>query len=111
MPSTEQIARVCHDANASWCRAIGDYSQTSWFDAPSWQRASALEGVEKALAGATPQELHESWCQAKIRDGWVFGVAKDPEARTHPCLVPYDELSEEQRRKDALFAAIVGALR
>lgn len=110
MPSTEAIARVCHEANSAWCAATGDHSQVPWNEAPEWQRESAYEGVWKALDGATSRELHESWCAAKVRDGWHYGEVKDPEAKTHPCLVDYDELPEEQRRKDALFGAIVKAL-
>jgi hypothetical protein len=30
---------------------------------------------------------------------------------THPCLVPYAQLPAEQQRKDALFQAVVAALR
>jgi len=55
--------------------------------------------------------LHESWCDFKRADGWVFGEVKDAGAKTHPCLVPYAELPEEQKIKDHLFSAIVTALR
>jgi hypothetical protein len=110
MAETEQIARVCHEANRAWCEANGDISQLPWDQADQWQRDSALEGVQKALDGATAEELHESWIAFKEADGWVYGDVKDPVAKTHPCLVPYGDLPEEQRRKDPLFAAIVSAL-
>ena len=29
---------------------------------------------------------------------------KDPAAKTHPCMVPYADLPESQRRKDALVS-------
>jgi hypothetical protein len=106
----EAIARVCHEANRAWCEAHGDRSQVGWDAAADWQRASAIEGVEKALNGATPEELHDSWCAFKRADGWVCGDVKDAGAKTHPCLVPYDELPDEQREKDHLFAAIVTTL-
>ena len=104
------IAAVCHDANRRWCIVNGDRSQQPWESAPEWQRQSAVEGVRAALAGATPEELHESWCLAKRRDGWVYGVEKNAATKEHPCLVPYDQLPPEQRRKDHLFRAIVTAL-
>lgn len=47
----------------------------------------------------------------KIEDGWVYGDEKDTEKKTHPCLVPYEELPEFQKKKDALFQAIVDALK
>ncbi len=107
----ETIARVCHEVNRAYCEGLGDYSQPSWRDAPDWQRSSAIAGVEKALAGATPIELHESWCDHKRADGWVYGEVKDADKKTHPCLVPYGELPQSQRIKDYLFAAVVKALR
>ena len=110
MPSTEQIARVCHEANRGWCEANGDFSQVPWEDAPLWQRESALAGVMVALSGTTPQEQHQAWVEAKIDDGWIWGEVKDPELKLHPCLVPYGKLLPEQRVKDDLFIAIVDAL-
>ncbi len=32
---------------------------------------------------------------------------KDAEKKTHPCLVPYDQLSDEQKRKDEIFLETV----
>lgn len=106
----EQIAAVAHDANRRLQIIQGDAAVSpEWPDAPQWQQDSAVEGVQAAINGATPRELHESWCAFKVADGWVHGASKDAEAKTHPCLVDYDELPSEQRLKDALFAAIVHA--
>ncbi|MFD8771450.1 RyR domain-containing protein [Streptomyces sp. NPDC059916] len=114
MPTDKEvgdIARVCHDANRAWQIASGDPAVSpAWDDAPDWQRASAIDGVCKALDGATSEQLHRDWCDFKTDGGWVFGPVKDETAKTHPCLVPYSELPVEQRRKDDLFAAIVAAL-
>ncbi|MFE7233906.1 RyR domain-containing protein [Streptomyces sp. NPDC057596] len=105
------IARVCHDANRAWQIATGDpVVSPQWDEAPEWQQVSAVDGVRKALGGATGEQLHQDWCDFKTSDGWVYGPVKDETAKTHPCLVPYSELPAEQRRKDALFAAIVAAL-
>ncbi|KJF21943.1 hypothetical protein C7T36_18355 [Rhodococcus sp. AD45-ID] len=105
------IARVCHEANRELQWITGDPNPSPpWDDAPDDQRASAIEGIQKALDGATPEQLHESWCAFKRADGWVFGEVKDADAKTHPCLVAYSELPAEQKAKDALFSAIVDAL-
>ncbi|QFY14483.1 hypothetical protein GBF35_25855 [Nonomuraea phyllanthi] len=103
------IARVCHEANRVLQIAAGEEPSPHWPDAPDWQQESAIKGVEAALSGATPQHLHESWCAAKLADGWTYGPVKDAAARTHPCLVPYGDLPEAQRVKDHLFHAIVRA--
>lgn len=108
----EDVAAIAHEANRAYCIQLGDTSQPIWHCAPAWQRKSAIEGVRFHLANpdATPEQSHENWMAEKIRDGWEWGPRKDPAARTHPCLVPYDQLPEVQRAKDHLFAAVVRAL-
>lgn len=103
------LAHIAHEANRAYCRTIGDDSQPAWDDAPEWQRDSALKGIEGALNGNTPEQQHQSWMDVKAADGWVYGEAKDPEAKTHPCMVPYAELPAEQQRKDHLYSAVVQA--
>jgi hypothetical protein len=68
----EQIARVCHDANASFCSVIGDNSQKPWDEAEEWQRQSAINGVEYAIKNpnAPPSSQHEALAQRQ-EDGWV----------------------------------------
>ena len=45
----------------------------------------------------------------KSKDGWTYGTVKDAEAKTHPCLLPYSELPQEQKIKDQLFISVVMA--
>ena len=115
LPSVEviRIAGVCHQANKAWCEANNDNSQKEWGDAENWQQPSAINGVEFRLKNpnAGHDAQHNAWLEEKISDGWVFGITKDAEAKTHPCIVPFDELSEFQKKKDALFCAIVDSLK
>jgi len=106
----EVAARAAHEANRAWCIAHGDHSQPAWEDAPAWQLASAVEGVRGVLRGNTPDQAHEEWMAHKAADGWVYGPVKDPEAKTHPCMVDYDDLPSEQRAKDAIFVGVVSAV-
>jgi hypothetical protein len=111
--TTEQIARVCHEANRSYCVTQGDNSQLAWEDAAEWQRKSAITGVQYVLdnPNANSADQHQCWLDEKIKDGWVYGLVKDAERKLHPCIVPYNELPEFQQKKDALFRAIVDALK
>lgn len=111
MERVEKIAAVCHQANKAWCEANGDESQVDWADTPQEIRDSAIDGVRNALHGATPEQSHENWCRFKREHGWVWGETKDLDAKTHPCLVAYHELPDEQQVKDVLFTMIVTALR
>lgn len=107
-----KIAQVAHEANRAYCIRLGDMSQPRWEDAPEWQRQSAIKGVEfvKGNPDATPEDSHNSWLKQKIADGWKYGPVKDAKRKEHPCFRGYDELPVEQRRKDALFNAVVKAL-
>lgn len=111
-PAVEAIAMVCHEANRAYCRALGDESQPAWENAPDWARESAINGVQFHLDNplSSPIDSHENWMREKVEAGWVYGEVKDPEAKTHPCLLPYHALPEEQRLKDSLFIAVVRAL-
>lgn len=107
------IASVAHAINAAYCASLGDDSQVVWEDAPEWQRASLIAGVEMHLANpdATPEQSHESWLAQKLAQGWTYGEVKDVEAKTHPCCRPYAELPPEQKSKDYLVRAVVHALK
>lgn len=109
----EAIAQVCHEANKKWCEINGDYSQKHWEEAEPWQRESAIIQVQFRLSNpnAGNDVQHISWMQEKVDAGWVYGVTKDSEAKTHPCIVPYEQLPKFEQQKDALFCAIVDALK
>lgn len=111
--SVEAIARVCHEANRAYCVSLGDTSQPSWDDAPDWQRQSAVTGVAGHLDGSitSARQSHESWLREKEATGWTYGPTKDPILKQHPCFVAYDLLPPSQQKKDALFKAVVDALR
>lgn len=107
------LARICHEANRAYCQSIGDDSQAVWDQAPNWQQASAIHGVQIALDNPeiSPAGMHESWLLEKQANGWVYGPEKNPELKQHPCMVPYDQLPEAQRVKDKLFRGLVFMLR
>ena len=107
------IAMVCHEANKAFCETNGDSSQKPWEEAEEWQIESAINGVTFRLANPTahPDRQHINWMDEKIKDGWKYGEVKDSEKKTHPCLVPYNELPLFQQKKDKLFCAIVDALK
>ena len=46
------------------------------------------------------RNTHEVWAAGHIQDGWVYGPERDDEKRHHPCIVPYEELSEEEKDYD-----------
>ena len=109
----QQVAQIAHEINKSYCESIADFSQTSWEDAPQWQKDSAINGVtfhiENPNAGADAS--HNSWLKEKVDAGWVYGEIKDPEAKTHPCIVAFEMLPTFQQSKDYLFKQVVHSLK
>lgn len=105
----ELAAIAAHEANRAYCTAIGDDSQLAWLNAPEWQRASSRLGVKFLIdhPNAPPSSSHDSWLNEKRRDGWKYGAVKDAEKKEHPCFVPYEQLPESQKAKDAIFGAVV----
>jgi hypothetical protein len=109
---TEQIAKVCHEANRAYCLGLGDDTQKPWEESPEWQRNSAIKGVRFHIKNpeASQSASHDEWLKLKQSEGWKYGKIKDVEKKTHPCFVPYDKLPKKQQKKDALFSAIIKAL-
>lgn len=106
------IAKACHEANKAYCESLGDMSQAPWKLTPGELRASAIHGVEHVLAkpDVTAEQSHQNWMDYKEKDGWVYGPEKNLDKKTHPCMVPFDELPKTQQAKDTLFRSVVLAL-
>ena len=46
------------------------------------------------------KNVHEVWADTRIRQGWPYGEQRNDELKTHPCLIPYEELPEEEKEYD-----------
>ena len=53
-----------------------------------------------ALAEAISKNVHEVWAQNRMKEGWTFGPVRDDAKRQTPCLVPYEQLPEEEKAYD-----------
>ena len=54
----------------------------------------------KSLAEEMSKNVHEVWAQTRISQGWTYGEERNDAEKKHPCLVPYEELSEEEKVYD-----------
>ena len=64
-----------------------------------------LDGLVERLA----EHVHDVWAEGRMADGWTHGARRDDDAKTHPGLVPYEELSESEKDVDRRTA--LGTLR
>lgn len=46
------------------------------------------------------KNVHEVWSSNRMNEGWTYGEQRNDEKKTHPCLVPYEELPESEKDYD-----------
>ena len=59
-----------------------------------------LEQLQEKIA----ENVHENWSAGRIADGWRYGPERNDAQKLTPCLVPYDQLSEEEKDFDRTTA-------
>ena len=52
------------------------------------------------LSELIARNVHEVWAQSRMAEGWTYGPERNDIAKTHPCLVPYEELPEVEKEYD-----------
>lgn len=53
-----------------------------------------------ALTEKIAENVHEVWAKSRIDEGWIYGPERNDSRKEHPCLVPYQELPEEEKEFD-----------
>jgi len=117
MPKTDdsdlwKVARVMHEAVRAWQKANDQPSSPSWARAPKWMREASRDAVLWRLENpeAASSAQHDQWLEQKKAAGWKYGKTKNGTKKTHPMIVPYADLPEVERRKDAMVGALIDSL-
>ena len=50
------------------------------------------------------EHIHDVWAKERMAQGWTYGKNRDDENKHHPCLVPYDDLPENEKTFDRATA-------
>lgn len=108
----ECAARAAHEVCRSFITFLGEeLNYRPWDLCPEWAKESARASVVGiAEYDYTPHQLHNSWAEGKMANGWRFGKDKNFVCKTHPSLVTYDKLPEEQRIRDNMWVQSVRAV-
>lgn len=66
---------------------------------PSPIDTSSIELSEDLLqlTETMARNVHEVWAATRIAQGWNWSAERNDTLKHHPCLIPYDRLSEEER--------------
>lgn len=59
-----------------------------------------LEPELGVLVEAMAEDVHNEWMAGRIEAGWQYGAKRDDDLKQHPCILPYEELSQEEREYD-----------
>lgn len=109
----QELGKICHEANRAYCASGGDHDELPWEQASYAHRDSTYSGVVHRLLN--PDEpvsnSHAQWVERKKQQGWRYGEVEDAVLKTHPLLVPYEQLTPWHQGKDALYCAIIDAAR
>ena len=65
-------------------------------DTEQIQLPNELEYLVEEMA----KNVHEVWSKTRIEQGWTYGEKRDDVLKQHPCLIPYEELPEEEKVYD-----------
>ena len=109
----DRIAETCHEGYVGYSKSHYDEIIPRWGDldesGKKWARDGVRRGFEHGLF-LRAEDNHQHWMEQKAADGWVYGPVKDQIAKTHPAMVPYDQLPQREKHKDALFSSIAQAM-
>jgi len=107
---TERRARFVYEAARLAAAAAGaPVVPVPWDEREAPFREQFYKVIDRQCGeqrSRSPEELHGSWMQAYFAMGWVYGRVYNREAKTHPDLVPYADLGQLERDKDAVFIAL-----
>ena len=68
--------------------------------APIDTKAVCLPDEILQLSEKLAKNAHEVWSTGRIAQGWTYGPVRDDVQKTHPCLVPYEDLPEQEKDYD-----------
>jgi len=66
--------------------------------------AVALDPELDKLTEVLAEHVHDIWAQQRFDDGWSAGPKRDDAKKTHPCLVAYEDLPEDEKVYDRVAA-------
>ena len=53
-----------------------------------------------SLVETMAKNVHEVWAESRIKEGWVYGPSRNDKLKTHPCLVAYEDLPDNEKAYD-----------
>lgn len=110
MTLTERRAKFVYDAARLAAEAASaPIVPVPWDEREEAFKTQFLDVIERQCGlerSTSPEKLHGTWVEAYLAMGWRYGDIYNREKRIHPDLVPYSQLGQLERDKDAVFVAL-----
>lgn len=94
----DERARDANRDQADWISRL--LSDLGYSVLVSGRRVERPQELSEAEVHSLAELEHRRWCMQKLLAGWSRGTVKDWDAKWHPDLAAWDELSPEERQKD-----------
>ena len=52
------------------------------------------------LSEQLAKNTHDVWAKSRMEQGWTYGETRNDEKKETPCLIAYEELSENEKEYD-----------
>lgn len=106
------VASIAHEVNRALCLGLGDTSQPTWAEATPEQQENMVRAVTLYMEypSTTPTDAHIAWRARKEAEGWTWGAVRSPDAKRHPRLRPWHDLSEIEQAKYHVCRAVALSL-
>ena len=56
--------------------------------------------ISKELLEQVSEQVHISWMKKRMQEVWTYGKERKDIKKTTPCIVPYNELPEDEKEYD-----------
>lgn len=63
--------------------------------------------VSDQLLEKLAEQVHITWMNQRIKEGWTYGQTRNDEKKQTPCIVPFQNLPENEKEYDRITARTV----
>ena len=97
----EDLPETLRDSNRAQAADIPNKLEALGYElAPSFGLPPSSIVIDDEQAAAFSAREHERWTQEKRRGGWTYGPERDNDRKLHPSMIPWEELSADEKNKD-----------
>ena len=96
-----EVGETYRNANrASADHAMMKLWDAGWAPAPAGVKGETVTEMSDSDALKLAEMEHNRWMAERMMSGWRPGAKRDNKLRVHPNLVPWDQLSKDDKEKD-----------